>query len=78
MKKINPAGYIARENIELYVIGKPEEVQELREQGLVLNELNIKSGDALLLYYEDPWDHDDDFAIFDVKEGEQVYEVIKV
>ena len=61
-----------------YLIGKPEDVQLYRsEEGWRLEALDIKSGDALLTWYRDPSDHDDDFDCFDVFPGEVVFAIRK-
>ena len=76
MEKIDISELVVEESVVCYLIGNPEELEKNIPKGCHSEEVIVKPGDALLLWYKDRSDHDDDFKLFDVYEGEKVFKIV--
>ncbi|MFZ2664414.1 MAG: hypothetical protein WAX66_03560 [Patescibacteria group bacterium] len=78
MQQIDIQGFEVALNVVGYLIGKPEEIEKYPlKDDQRLKPLGIKPGDALLLWYKDSSDHDDDHKAFKVQDWEKAFAIIK-
>ncbi|OGC46434.1 hypothetical protein A2V49_02780 [candidate division WWE3 bacterium RBG_19FT_COMBO_34_6] len=80
MQIIYTEGFQVPRGVKGYFIGTEKDVEEHPVViGLRLKPIALKPPDSLtlLLWYKDPFNHDDDFKLFDVHEGEKVYAIVK-